>query len=70
MAVAGGVMVVLSLPPRVLNHRLDGAGAGHGAEDPERYAVRAAVQVRAAAVGGLGPAGRGERARCASCGRG
>jgi hypothetical protein len=43
MGNAGGVMVVLGLPPWVLGHRLD--GAAQALDDPEKYAVRAAVQV-------------------------
>ncbi|GBF92940.1 hypothetical protein Rsub_05776 [Raphidocelis subcapitata] len=48
MGAAGGVMVVLSLPPRVLHHRLDGEALAR--DDPEKYAIRAAVQVAAATV--------------------
>jgi hypothetical protein len=44
MGAAGGAMIVLSLPPRVLEHRLD--GGAEALEDPEKYAIRAAVQVR------------------------
>jgi hypothetical protein len=49
MGAAGGVMVVLSLPPHVLDGPLDGAGAARALDDPEKYAIRAAVQVRARA---------------------
>lgn len=45
MGAAGGVMVVLSLPPRVLDHSLD--GGLQALDDPEKYAIRAAVQVSA-----------------------
>lgn len=41
---ASGVLCVLSLPERVMSHDLD---MSFGAlNDPEKYAIRAAVQVR------------------------
>jgi len=41
---ASGVLCVLSLPERVMSHDLD---MSPGAlNDPEKYAIRAAVQVR------------------------
>jgi hypothetical protein len=43
---ASGVLCVLSLPERVTSHEL---GLSNGAlNDPEKYAIRAAVQVRQA----------------------
>jgi hypothetical protein len=44
MASASGVLCVLSLPARVLSHELDMAPGA--LNDPEKYAIRAAVQVR------------------------
>lgn len=43
LASASGVLCVLSLPERVMSHNLD---MSPGAlDDPEKYAIRAAVQV-------------------------
>lgn len=41
---ASGVLCVLSLPARVLSHDFDMAPGA--LNDPEKYAIRAAVQVR------------------------
>ena len=60
---AGGVLVVLSLPPRVLDHSL--AGGLRALDDPEKYAVRAAVQVAASTVLDLAGAGCHDVVACA-----